>query len=141
MSFWVTTDPSDSFSYGVNNSNTTNSSGYAVFYFDPTCNYGAGPAFWFGGTNYNTCYAEDNQTEGSQAMTIVGQLKNNLDLPNSSQTTFNVTNNITIRFNVSTDCIALDGLLNETTRNITLIHNTTGQKSQCRKPDQGKGSG
>ncbi|MCK5016373.1 MAG: hypothetical protein KAS32_04800, partial [Candidatus Peribacteraceae bacterium] len=126
-SFWVTIDSSN---YGPALQNNTNASGYVIYNFEPDCNYEAGSQQWYGGTDTDTCYKAINQTPGSQGLTIRGQLKNNIERPNSTETEFNVTNQIFVRFNISTDC-ATEGILNESTATVTLIHNQTGATSSC----------
>ncbi len=127
VSFWLT---NDSANYAFNLTNTTNASGYVFYDFEPTCSYAAGSQLWFGGTENSTCYKMTNQSQGSQSLVVRGQFKNNLQTP-ANGTRFNVTNGITVRFNISTDCSNEGIVSGATTKSVTLIHNQTGATSSC----------
>ncbi|RLI97718.1 MAG: hypothetical protein DRP00_03670, partial [Candidatus Aenigmatarchaeota archaeon] len=102
----------------------TNSNSYLTYNFDPTCEYQAGTEYWKVEVVGEECYKDEELWPPEytiQTYLVKGQLKNNLLLP-PQNSIFNVTDSITIRFNVSTDC-SNDGLINDATVDeITLIH-------------------
>ncbi|UCC91533.1 MAG: hypothetical protein JSV39_04455, partial [Candidatus Aenigmatarchaeota archaeon] len=109
-SFWFS--PNNDFNeYGPPYDNQTYSGGYARYHFDPNCNYQTGQQFWMAGVRNDQCYLDENFTDppygpGSRQFDIIGQLKNWIVTPNwtAGQPQFNVTNQIPVRFNVTSEC-------------------------------------
>jgi hypothetical protein len=104
--FHITTDGS---SYSTYFTNTTASDSILRYTFDPNCTYRYGPQSWIAGTYNDTCYFSKNHT--FQSFTINGQLKNDIVIPTYQQT-FNVTDNVTVRLNTTSDCSG-EGLINQ----------------------------
>ncbi|MCK4497414.1 MAG: hypothetical protein KAU24_04405, partial [Candidatus Aenigmarchaeota archaeon] len=113
--FYVTTDGS---TYNTFYTNQTDSTGLLMYYFNPNCTYRFGQQEWIGATYNATCYKDDNSTGTGHDFTIYGQLKNNIDIP-AQGSTFNITQNITIRLNVTSDCSA-EGRINQTNAYVQL---------------------
>jgi len=109
-SFWFTLD-NTLVNYDQGHKNQTNSTAYSVYNFDPDCNYsiGTGVHYWMGGVADDNCYADGNLTvqPSERDFEIHGQLKNWIITPNwtSGQPSFNVTDQIPIRFNVTSECL------------------------------------
>ncbi len=100
--FFVTLDGS---SYGTVHPNTTTSDSKLGIDFEPNCSHGYGTQKWRGGTWNDACY-KDKNTSQEYSMTVRGQLKNNIQRPNwtSGQPSFNVTDQILLRLNATSDC-------------------------------------
>ncbi|MCK4496686.1 MAG: hypothetical protein KAU24_00705, partial [Candidatus Aenigmarchaeota archaeon] len=107
--FYITTDGT---TFNSVLTNQTNASGHLNYNFNPDCTYGFGPQKWIGGTYNDSCYEDKNSSASGHDFTIYGQLKNNIDIPTQGSN-FNVTDNITIRLNVTSDCSA-EGRINQT---------------------------
>ncbi|MCJ7767865.1 hypothetical protein MUP79_05705, partial [Candidatus Bathyarchaeota archaeon] len=103
--FHITTDGS---SYSTYYTNSTSPDSILRYSFEPNCTYTYGPQSWIAGTFNDTCYSSKNHT--SQSFTINGTLKNNILTP-SFQQIFNVTQNVTVRLNTTSDCSG-EGLIN-----------------------------
>ncbi|MCK5020482.1 MAG: hypothetical protein KAS32_25825, partial [Candidatus Peribacteraceae bacterium] len=106
-SFQMMTNKSDSQfpdDYLTINRTTTVAGGNISYVFDPNCTFGVGDMSWYVGTQNDTCYDDDSSYMGF--VRIVGSLKNNIQQPNwtSGQPKFQVGVNVSIRFNVTTDC-------------------------------------
>ncbi|MCW1307597.1 MAG: hypothetical protein OH337_00005, partial [Candidatus Parvarchaeota archaeon] len=115
----------------------TNASGFSTYYFDPDCNYGVGTQFWKVSVSGNACYKDVESTIWS--LLVIGQLKNNLESPPQGST-FNVTQNIIVRFNISTDCIDEGLIPDASSYSVTLIHNSSSQQYEC-SPVYNEGTG
>jgi hypothetical protein len=132
--FYFTLDGS---TYDEGHLATTNASGYISYDFNPNCSYRAMLQLWYLRIQGNTCYKDTSSD--TQTYSLFGQLKNNLLLP-PEFSEFNVTDQILIRFNVSTDCVE-DGLISDTSsQTITNIHNQTGNEYSC-TPVNNEGTG
>ncbi|RLG20513.1 hypothetical protein DRN74_05300, partial [Candidatus Micrarchaeota archaeon] len=106
----------------------TNESGHISYDFNPNCSYSTGIQVWKLSITGNSCYKDTDSP--SQTYSIMGQLKNNLQLPTYGSE-FNVTDNILIRFNISTDC-KNEGLINDSSPvTVTLIHVDTSTEYSC----------
>ncbi|MCX6814805.1 MAG: hypothetical protein NTY20_04120, partial [Candidatus Aenigmarchaeota archaeon] len=106
-SFYVTTDNA---AWSPSYNTTTNSSGYINLNFNATCSHLYGPQKWKAGIEGDSCYNQFNIFTGNQTLYVIGRLKNNILTP-SFQQIFNVTENITIRLNTTSDCSG-EGLIN-----------------------------
>ncbi|MEK6953896.1 MAG: hypothetical protein AABX01_02740, partial [Candidatus Micrarchaeota archaeon] len=124
-SFWITTNGSilDSGYF-----NQTNASGYLNYDFNPSCSYNARAQVWRGGVLNDACYKNKNSSDSF--LDIIGQVHVSLLLP-INQSTYNVTNNVTVRYNVTSECLAQEGFLNTSITNATLIHNQTLTNYLC----------
>ncbi|MCW1304417.1 MAG: DUF853 family protein [Candidatus Parvarchaeota archaeon] len=103
--FYLTTD---GVNYNIYYLNYTTSDSKLKLEFNPNCSYTTGKQYWVAGTYNNTCYKDVNTTndknpEPAYYLNITGQLKNNLDVP-AKDSIFNVTDQILIRFNTTSDC-------------------------------------
>ncbi|MFH0971376.1 MAG: PEGA domain-containing protein, partial [Candidatus Micrarchaeota archaeon] len=107
--------------------NATNSSGYIVYDFDPTCSYDANQHFWKAGVLSDSCYKDKNSS--TLFFDIVGQSVVALELP-EQDAQYNVTQNATIRFNITSEC-SQEGFLNSSYANITVIHEQTSAPYSC----------
>ncbi|MCW1304418.1 MAG: hypothetical protein OH354_01420, partial [Candidatus Parvarchaeota archaeon] len=109
--------------------NTTDENGRISYYgFDPNCSYSTGMQYWKLTINGGNCY-ETKEMTSWESYYLYGQLKNNLEKPDSL--VYNVSDQIPIRFNVSTDC-SDEGLINDVSSiTIKLIHNQTGNEYSC----------
>ncbi|MHA2066354.1 MAG: hypothetical protein ACXABY_18440, partial [Candidatus Thorarchaeota archaeon] len=112
-SFWFGEDNSYApTSWGPRFTNTTESDGFSYLNFNPNCSYiiGTGVHYWYGGIFTDDYRYAENYTETTDGTNhdyiIRGQLMNWIITPNwsSGQPTFNVTDQIPIRFNVSSEC-------------------------------------
>ena len=65
--------------YITDGSNTTNSSGYVEYNFDPTCSYDAGKRSWYAYTSADSCYKDASSSIFN--VTIVGELIPNVTFP------------------------------------------------------------
>ena len=77
---------------------------FAGTHFNPNCTYRFGPQKWIGATYNDTCYEDKNSTAVGHDFTLHGQLKNYIEIPYKD--TFNITENITIRVNATSECSA-----------------------------------
>ncbi|MCK4335350.1 MAG: hypothetical protein KAW40_01355, partial [Candidatus Aenigmarchaeota archaeon] len=110
VSFWFS--PDNNFDeYDSGRLNQTYSGGYARYNFDPNCNYQTGQQFWMAGVSNDGCYYDENFTDppynpASRQFDIIGQLKNWIVTPNwtAGQPQFNVTDQIPVEFNVTSEC-------------------------------------
>ncbi|MFH1228906.1 MAG: hypothetical protein V1678_00590 [Candidatus Aenigmatarchaeota archaeon] len=100
-SIWFTTEPfGPSYDSGI--SNTTDASGMLMANFNPDCSYKASAQYWKAGIYNSSCYYDTNMSAAS-TFNLKGQLKTNLYEP-LHYSEFNVTDNVTFRWNVYTDC-------------------------------------
>jgi hypothetical protein len=118
---YVTKDGSN---FVLDISNSTNSSGYLNFYFDPAADYSVGRQKWKGGTYQDACYFDSNSSEFN--LTIYGDLLNSLVSPDLG-TEFLRGENITFIAHV-TDDQPID--IENAQVNITLI-NENSQSFEC----------
>ncbi|RKX21714.1 MAG: hypothetical protein DRP45_12005, partial [Candidatus Zixiibacteriota bacterium] len=105
VSFWFTQNSTSDYDSG--HANVTYANGYAIYNFDPNCSYRAGQRFWKAGVYDDECYAEKNFTDPEEyPFDVIGQLKNWIVTPNwtNGQPSFNVTELIDIKFNVTSEC-------------------------------------
>ncbi|MHC4648732.1 MAG: hypothetical protein ACYTBJ_25020, partial [Planctomycetota bacterium] len=110
-SFWFSTD-NTYITWGPRFNNTTESDGFSYFNFDPNCSYiiGTGVHYWYGGIWTNDYRYQEQYTNTSDGtdhdFQIRGQLKNWIITPNwtAGQPNFNVTDQIPVRFNVTSEC-------------------------------------
>ncbi|MFH8092821.1 MAG: hypothetical protein QXM38_02680, partial [Candidatus Aenigmatarchaeota archaeon] len=111
---WITTDGSN---YDSGRFVSINSSGYAVYDFDPDCNYKYGMQKWIAGVYEDACYKNKNLSFTPQ-FEVRAQLQNNLLTP-VYNSIYNVTDMILIRFNTTTEC-PVEGLIENATTSISL---------------------
>ncbi|MFA4846380.1 MAG: hypothetical protein WC654_07565, partial [Patescibacteria group bacterium] len=97
-SLWVTTDGSN---FGAGTFNTTNSTGFALFDFDPSCSYNAGVQNWTIGAA-DGCYQQVNSSVWNT--TIFSDLRSSLLAPSGQEILKG--SNVSMRLNVSDDCSA-----------------------------------
>jgi len=102
VSFWITTNASDSSSFDSGIINTTDANGEAKYYFDPNCSYSVGTQTWRAGV-FNDYRFVEFGVNASSTITIYGQLKNELTQPIYGSI-FNVTQLIPINFTTLSDC-------------------------------------
>ncbi|MCK4496747.1 MAG: hypothetical protein KAU24_01025, partial [Candidatus Aenigmarchaeota archaeon] len=107
-SIYVTTNGQD---WGPVYTNQTNASGFLNWYFDANCTHDFGQQKWKAIIENDDCYVEQGW-QFNNTLNVIGQLKNNIDIP-AQGSTFNITQNITIRLNVTSDCSA-EGRINQT---------------------------
>jgi len=132
-SFWVTNDGSN---YYTPLQNQTNSTGYLIHDFNPTCDYSVGLQYWIGGITDN-CYNQTNTTTNF-TVTIIGDFLNNITQPLNGILVLR-DNNITIQGTVKSDCyIGLDAnvtfiLVHESNQefNCTQVENLGGGWYRC----------
>jgi hypothetical protein len=98
--FWITSTGGD---FDTEWTNQSDSQGYLNLYFNPNCSYKFGSQKWIGGVYNDACYDEENSTATGHPFNIHGQIINNIDIP-EYQDSFNVTENITIRLNTTSEC-------------------------------------
>ena len=89
---------------------TTDSGGQISSLLNPNCTFSVGIQKWDGGTLNDKCYYSENLTQGLYGSTppefnISGQIKVNLLAPTDGSI-FNVTEQVLIRFNTTSDCTA-----------------------------------
>ncbi|MEM2963688.1 MAG: hypothetical protein QXN01_04305, partial [Candidatus Anstonellales archaeon] len=107
--------------YAYASQNTTNSTGYAIFYFNPDCNHSIGPQYWTAGSLNNTCY-EDKNITSTPTVTIIGDLVNNItNITCPSGWVCYDNENVTIRGTASDEC---GNPINSATVNFTVSHGT-----------------
>ncbi|MFC2143647.1 hypothetical protein ACFLQN_04590, partial [Candidatus Aenigmatarchaeota archaeon] len=124
VTFWFTTDGSN---YDSGNYNQTNSTGHGIYNFDPDCSYEPGVQNWISGVQTDECY-KDKNLSFSYTLTINGTLKEGLYNPLQDQI-FNVSDQILIRANTTSDCTSEDVIPNAT---VTMeLQNPTGQWYPC----------
>ncbi|RLG87625.1 MAG: hypothetical protein DRO18_02980, partial [Thermoprotei archaeon] len=117
----------DGANYDTGHSSQTNATGHIYFDFDPDCTYSVGLQLWYLSISGNACYKDKDMPTSTYS--IIGQLKNNLVEPYYGAE-FNVTDQILIRLNISTDC-ANEGLIDDASVSISLIHNATAAEYTC----------
>ncbi|MFH1443210.1 MAG: PEGA domain-containing protein, partial [Candidatus Micrarchaeota archaeon] len=122
---WVTTSGG---SYDGGNHTQTNTSGYINALFNPSCTYKAESHYWRAGVFNDVCYKTTNSSEAG--FDVTGQAQVGLELPNRWDE-YNVTNNILLRFNVTSECIDEEGFLNGSVTNITLTNEDTSDLTYC----------
>ncbi|MFC2144015.1 hypothetical protein ACFLQO_01465, partial [Candidatus Aenigmatarchaeota archaeon] len=106
-SVYVTTNGQD---WGPALTNQTNASGYLNYYFDSNCTQTFGVQKWKGMIENDDCYIEEGFAFNN-TLNVIGQLKNYIEIPYKD--TFNVTDNITVRVNATSECSA-EGRINQT---------------------------
>jgi hypothetical protein len=108
----------DGTNYGTAVDISTDTNGYLNYNFNPDCSYQVGPQTWRMDVDDN-CYSS-SAISGyvTSPITIYGQLKNNLQLP-AHASTFNVTDEVLVRFNTTSDC-SDEGLIPNATVSIEL---------------------
>ncbi|RLG00752.1 MAG: hypothetical protein DRN49_02540, partial [Thaumarchaeota archaeon] len=93
----------DNTNYGSPIALTTDSSGYLSYNFNPNCSYSVGIQNWRMDVD-DECYTSAAISGYTvQSITVYGQLKNNLLVP-VYNSIFNVTDQVLIRFNTTSDC-------------------------------------
>jgi hypothetical protein len=130
ITFNVTTDGS---SYTTIGYNTTNSSGYAIFNFTPSCSFNPMLQKWLAYTDNNTCYYDDTTAEFN--LSVWAHLTNSIQLPNGSE--YLRQTNVTFRFNVTDDC---SNMVENASTNITTIHEDSGANYYCNQINNESGS-
>ncbi|MCK4335715.1 MAG: hypothetical protein KAW40_03235, partial [Candidatus Aenigmarchaeota archaeon] len=100
-SFYITTDSS---TYWLVNTTTTNASSYLNHPFDPDCNYSADDQFWYAELG-DQCYYENetNQSAYDDTFLVKGQLINYLNTPTKGSN-YNVSDPVPVNFTVLGDC-------------------------------------
>ncbi|MEK6843572.1 MAG: hypothetical protein AABY04_03720, partial [Candidatus Micrarchaeota archaeon] len=83
---------------------------------------------WRGGVLNDICYKNKNSSDSF--LDVIGQVHVSLLLP-ANNSIYNVTNNVTVRYNVTSECQAQEGLLNTSITNATFIHNQTLTSYLC----------
>ncbi|MFA6049565.1 MAG: hypothetical protein WC792_06500, partial [Candidatus Micrarchaeia archaeon] len=131
---WVTTDGSN---FDSGTANATNASGAVAYYFNATCGYGAKRQYWKASVLDDACYSDKNSS--STSLDVYGQLKQEILLPPMYGQS-NVTDNVTVRFNVTSDCPS-EGALSGAFGNVTFIHNLTSNTSYSCSPTQNETGG
>jgi hypothetical protein len=131
---WVNSSVNTSFWFGYDNSltnydsgqlNLTDYDGYSEYNFNATCSYsvGTGLHYWKAGVLNDGCYADRNFTIPSTEYNyfLYGQLKNWVMRPTYQQN-FNVTDQIVIEYNVTSECLGIsaENPLTSATTNFTL---------------------
>ncbi|MCK4714236.1 MAG: hypothetical protein KAT35_01570, partial [Candidatus Aenigmarchaeota archaeon] len=105
-SFWFTQDGTiNTYDSGWNS--TTDASGYSQLNFNPNCSYEAGLQYWKSGVYEDECYVSQNfSAPDFYQFYVIGQLKHELLTPNwsSGQPSYNVTDPVQIRYNVTSEC-------------------------------------
>jgi hypothetical protein len=132
VSYYVTSDGSNYLFAGRNQSD---SSGNAIFVFNPDCNYRVGLQYWEAGTESNACYKDNIQSVPGAKITIIGQLKQSLNYPNYQQV-IDVGDTVVFNLSIPTDC-AEDGLQNET--NVSIKIEGPSGIEYCQPYDLGNG--
>ncbi|MFH1473362.1 MAG: hypothetical protein ABIE55_00555, partial [Candidatus Aenigmatarchaeota archaeon] len=115
----------------------TNASGHMSHEFAPNCTYQVGTEYWYVETTGNDCYADTATSQTGNTYVLKGQLKTNLFEP-VQYSEFNVTQNITFRWNVYSDC-SNEGNITGVTNTIDL--NNFDNTSTCSSPQEEGASG
>ncbi|MCK5015616.1 MAG: hypothetical protein KAS32_00975, partial [Candidatus Peribacteraceae bacterium] len=110
--------------------NNTDAYSKLLFNFDPNCTHGYGQQSWIAGVSDDSCYKDTNAT--SRNFYVIGQLKNWIDSPNwtSGQPEYNVTDQILVRLNTTSECISQEGLISNTEVGI-ILQSPNGSNYTC----------
>ncbi|MGB9693661.1 MAG: hypothetical protein ACPLYF_02340, partial [Fervidobacterium sp.] len=88
--------------YLEDGSNTTNSSGYVEYNFDPTCSYDAGKRSWYGYTSADSCFKDVSSSTFN--VTIIGDLIPEVTLPDGQTYYRELYLHIPIYGNIKDEC-------------------------------------
>ncbi|RLI90751.1 MAG: hypothetical protein DRO89_05290, partial [Candidatus Altiarchaeales archaeon] len=115
VTFWTTYNQNGLFE----NKTNSNSTGQAVYNFNPNCSYNIGNQTWLGGI-IDSCYFEVNTTSNF-TVSVVGSLSNNINIPNGEEY-LRGENNVTINATVLDDC---NNAVSDATVNFTVFKGGT----------------